>query len=356
MRIYDNPTFTICHYRACRFFSAPLPCPVSACRNRPYSRPSPGVTDERQGPAAELRSEETHSAALSSVVAACFLTALKIVVGVVTGSLGVLAEAAHSGLDLVAAIITYIAVRAASKPPDREHLYGHGKTENLSALVETLLLFLTCGWIIFEAVKRLLSGNTHVNASWWAFAVLVISIVIDYSRSRMLYQVAARHRSQALEADALHFSTDVWSSLVVILGLIGVKLAERFPGLQFLKSGDAVAALFVAGIVLVVSARLGWRTIEALLDASPAGAVEKIKARVETLPEVLDCHAIRVRHSGPKFFVDLHITLDGGISLAAAHSVSDQVEQAVAEILPEADVTVHPEPAAPPDPPSKAVG
>jgi cation diffusion facilitator family transporter len=244
----------------------------------------------------------------------------------------------------VAAVITCLAVRAAGKPPDEDHPYGHGKVENLSALAETFLLLATCGWIIYESIRRLKSGQVHVEASLWAFAVMAISIAVDFSRSRMLARVAAKHRSQALEADALHFSTDVWSSAVVIIGLMGVKVAEWYPSLGFLHQADAVAALVVAGIVVFVSGRLGWRTVEALLDTSPSGAAERIKAQVEKVEKVLDCHAVRVRHSGPHHFVDLHITLDGEQPLHAAHALTEEVERVVNEILPGADVTVHPEP------------
>jgi cation diffusion facilitator family transporter len=287
---------------------------------------------------------EKNSAALSSVGAAIFLTSLKIVVGLLSGSLGILAEAAHSGLDFMAAVITLLAVRAAARPPDPGHAYGHGKVENLSAMAETVLLLATCSWIIVTAIKRLFSSETHVDASIWTFAVMAVSIIVDVSRSRMLYRVATKHRSQALEADALHFSTDVWSSAVVILGLVGVKIADWYPALGSLRQADAVAALLVAGIVIVVSGRLGYRTVEGLLDASPAGAAERIKTRVEAIEGVFDCHAVRVRHSGPHYFVDLHVLLDGSMSLRAAHALTDEVERAVREILPEADVTVHPEP------------
>jgi cation diffusion facilitator family transporter len=287
---------------------------------------------------------EKRAAALNSVGAAAFLTGLKVVVGLLSGSLGILAEAAHSGLDLVAAIITMIAVRAAGKPADKEHPYGHGKVENLSALAEALLLLVTCGWIISESIERLTSKSVQVDASIWAFTVMAVSIAVDVSRSRMLARVATKHRSQALEADALHFKTDIWSSTVVIFGLVGVRLAQWFPGLDFLRQADALAALMVAGIVIVISTRLGFRTVEGLLDASPAGAAEKIKARVEQVDRVLDCHAIRVRHSGPHSFVDLHITLDREEPLHAAHALTEEVERVVNEILPVADVTVHPEP------------
>jgi cation diffusion facilitator family transporter len=289
--------------------------------------------------------EEKNSAALNSVAAAFLLTGLKVVVGLLSGSMGILAEAAHSGLDLAAALVTCLAVRAASKPPDRDHTYGHGKVENLSALAETLLLLATCVWIIQESVHRLTTRHALVDASFWAFAVMGISIAVDVSRSRMLYRVAAKHRSQALEADALHFSTDIWSSAVVIVGLLGVRLAGWYPGLGFLLQADAVAALVVAGIVVVVSGRLGVRTIQALLDSSPPGAAEQIKAVVGAIPGVFDCHAVRVRHSGPHYFVDLHITVDGDQPLRAAHALTEAVEQAVDNTLPGADVTVHPEPA-----------
>ena len=268
---------------------------------------------------AETSKHEKNVAALNSVWAAVFLTGLKAVTGLLTGSLGILAEAAHSGLDLAAALVTCLAVRAASKPADREHAYGHGKVENLSALAEMLLLLATCAWIIHNSVQRLGSGRVHVDASVWAFVVMAISIAVDFSRSRMLYRAAAKHRSQALEADALHFHTDIWSSSVVI-----------------------------------VSAQLGFRSVQALLDATPPGEIEKIKSRVEAIENVFDCHAVRVRRSGPHYFVDLHITLDGELPLQAAHAMTERVEQVVNEILPDADVTVHPEPKPVPAAPSPA--
>src|ERR1019366_9493515 len=168
-----------------------------------------------------------------------------------------------------------------------------GKIENFSALVETLLLLATCGWIIREAVERLGSKSVHVEASIWAFAVLAVSIVVDLTRSRMLQRAATRHRSQALEADALHFSTDVWSSAVVIFGLIGVRLSASVPSLGFLTKADAVAALIVGGIVVFVSLQLGVRSVQALLDAAPAEMAGKVKAAVEALEGVHNCHGVR---------------------------------------------------------------
>jgi cation diffusion facilitator family transporter len=292
-------------------------------------------------PKAEI---EKGNAALKSVLAALLLTGLKVVVGITSGSLGILAEAAHSGLDLLAAIVTLIAVRVSSIPADQNHAYGHGKVENLSALVETLLLLATCVWIISEAVERLTAHEVVVDASIWTFLVMAVSIVVDVTRSRMLYRAARKYRSQALEADALHFSTDIWSSAVVIVGLAGVKLAGWFPHLSYMKRADAVAALMVAVIVVAVSLQLGRRTIQALLDAAPAGAAARIQEAVQSLDQVINCHAVRVRQSGPHYFVDLHILLEGGMSLHAAHEMTEQVEHTVQAILPGADVTVHPEP------------
>lgn len=289
---------------------------------------------------------EKRMAALSSVAGAVGLTTFKIIVGLMTGSLGILSEAAHSGLDLIAALVTFFAVRYADKPPDQRHRYGHGKLENLSALIETLLLLATCVWIIYEAIRRLFFETVKVDASVWAFLVMFVSISIDYSRSRILKRAARKHNSQALEADALHFSTDIWSSSVVILGLIGVRLGGSMSHLKFLEKADAAAALGVAVIVIVVSVRLGKRTLEGLLDAAPAGLVEDIQRTVEALPGVIDCHHIRVRTSGPRVFADIHVTMDGNQSLNTAHALTDRIEQAVRQINPEIDVTVHAEPKA----------
>jgi len=281
---------------------------------------------------------------MSSLVAAVGLTAFKIVVGVGTGSLGILAEAAHSGLDLAAAAMTFFAVRFSSRPPDRTHLYGHHKIENLSALVETLLLLATCAWIVREAVHRLLFGRTGIEVTFWSFAVMLVSIVVDVSRSRALARAARRYQSQALEADALHFQTDVWSSAVVILGLLAVKAGEAFPHWAILRNADAVAALGVSALVIWVSIRLGRRTVDELLDSAPAGMEQSIRSAVERVPGVRDCHDLRVRRSGSVLCIDLHVLVDGGQTLAEAHRLTDTIEGAIRELAPQADVTVHPEP------------
>src|SRR5712664_2332758 len=210
---------------------------------------------------------EKRAVAGNSVLAAFAITALKIAVGFTTGSLGILSEAAHSALDLIAAIITLMSVRVSDKPADADHQYGHGKVENFSAFIETGLLLLTCVWIISEAVKRLFFHSVEIEPSAAAYVVMFLSIVVDAWRSRALGRIAVKYDSQALEADALHFSTDIWSSSVVILGLALVQLGRAYQ-VAWLSKADPVAALFVAGVVISVSWRLARRTVDALIDAA----------------------------------------------------------------------------------------
>jgi cation diffusion facilitator family transporter len=292
----------------------------------------------------DVATREKLWAAFSSVLWAIVLTSTKIIVGVMTGSLGIIAEAAHSALDLVAALVTFVALNLASKPADREHTYGHGKIENFSALVETLLLFITCAWIAYESINRLFFNPRAVDVSIWAFAVVILSIAIDTWRSQRLMKAAIKHHSQALEADALHFRTDIWSSCVVLFGLICVRLAEAFPNLSWLDRADSVAALGVAVIVVGVSYRLGARTVQNLLDIAPDGAVSQVQKIVEGIPGVIDCHHVRIRHSGPDLFLDLHVSMDGNMKLADAHALTELIEKRIQAAFQGADVTVHAEP------------
>jgi len=294
----------------------------------------------------DLTRSEKRRAAANSVLAALGLTGMKLVVGLLSGSLGILAEAAHSGLDLVAALITLVAVSISDRPADESHPYGHGKIENFSALIETLLLFLTCAWIIYEAVNRIFFRDVHVDPSLWTFLVVIISIGVDVSRSRMLYRAARKHRSQALEADALHFSTDVWSSAVVLGGLVlvwaGRTLLPGHAGL--LNRADAVAALGVAFIVLFVSYRLGKRTIDVLLDRAPEGLKEKIAAAADEVEGVISAGKVRLRRSGALIFVDMTIEVDRSMSFERTHRIAEDVEARVQAIIPGADVVIHTDP------------
>jgi len=285
---------------------------------------------------------EKRAVALSSVLAAVVLTGGKLVVGLLTGSLGILSEALHSALDLVAAVVTLFAVRASSKPADEQHGYGHGKIENLSALFETVLLLVTCVWIIVEAVDRLAGKPHEVEATTWAFGVMVVSIVIDVSRSRALARVAKKYGSQALEADALHFSTDVWSSLVVLGGLLLVRVSGAL-GLPWLAMADSVAALGVAAIVIWVSLQLGRRSVGDLLDEAPRGLIERIQAACD-VDGVVEVLRTRVRTAGPQAFVDLTLRVAEGTSLHDGHDLAHRVEHEVLRVVPGADVVVHVEP------------
>ena len=288
---------------------------------------------------------EKRFATLWSVASALALVSLKVILAAVTGSLGVLSEALHSILDLVAAVITYLSVRVADKPADAEHLYGHGKVESFSAFVETALLILTALYIIWEAFDRLLLHQVHIRPSPAAIAILSVCMGIDFVRARALERVAKKYPSEALEADALHFSTDVWSTLVVILGVtgawLGIKLAIPWLGML-----DAVAALGVAGVIIWVGSRLGKRTIEALLDVAPLGLRERIASAVDETEGVLQTERVRVRRAGQRYFVDVTISVPRSASLEQAHAASNAVERSIERIIP-ADVVVHVEPRRP---------
>lgn len=280
--------------------------------------------------------KEKKRTALLSVIAAVFLTGFKLIVGVVTGSLGILSEALHSGLDLVAAVITYFSVRISDLPADRNHNFGHGKIENFSAFIETILLLITSGWIIYEAIHRIVSGMTEIEINLWSYIVVVTSIVVDINRSRILYKAAKKHNSQALEADALHFATDIWSSAVVLFGLICASFGF------FLA--DSVAALVVALIVLTVTYRLGKRSVDMLLDRSPQDTFNKVKQLLSAFSEIRHFHDLKVRSSGPDTFIAVKIHLNADLDVQKAHQVCDAIEEALKSSIPRCDVVIHQEP------------
>jgi len=272
------------------------------------------------------------------------LVSLKIFLTVATGSLGVLSEALHSSLDLIAAVITYLSVRVSDLPADASHPYGHGKVENFSAFVETGLLLITALYIIWEALQRLFFHEVAVRPSLLAIAVLGIALGIDVIRARALRRAARQFGSEALEADALHFSTDVLSTGVVIVGIGVVWLGER-TGLTWLRYADPLAALGVASVIIWVGTQLGKRTVDALLDAAPQGMQERVAGAVQELEGVLSAERVRVRRSGNRHFVDVTISVPRTASFEQVHAISDAVERRVGEILP-ADVMVHMEPRA----------
>ncbi len=294
----------------------------------------------------QVQVREKRRVAITSVAAAVFLTGIKLVVGLMTGSLGILAEAAHSGLDLAAAVITWLAVRVSDRPADQSHLYGHGKIENLSALAETVLLLLTCVWIFYEAIQRLFFVEVEIDPSIWAFLTMGVSIVIDASRSRALARVARKYNSQALEADALHFSTDIWSSSVVILGLGLVRYGESTGSAAAFMRADAAAAVVVALIVVWVSLRLGKRTVDALLDHAPHGLVEQFYEALSGISGIRRVSRVRVRNVGSQVFVDLNVDVPRHLSFEESHAVTERARAAVCAVAKGADVVVHAHPVA----------
>lgn len=277
--------------------------------------------------------------ALTSLFASLGLTIAKAVVGIMTGSLGILSEAGHSLIDFGATVMTLIAVRISGKPADDEHHYGHGKVEAISALAETALLFLLSAAVIFEAVRRLFfHEGVHVEATIWAFAVMTASVVVDFFRARALSRAAKATGSQALEADALHFSSDLWSSLAVLVGLGGVWLG--------LPWADAVAAIAVAILICLVGWRLVRRTVDTLTDAAPRGVRERVVEIARRMPGVVAVERIRVRSSGEKDFIDLDVAVNRGLPLDRVSAVKDRLTAAIMKDSPRTEVNVTTEPRA----------
>lgn len=286
-----------------------------------------------------MRSEKRQAAA-NSLIAALAITGLKIFVGITTASLGILSEAAHSALDLIAATITLFSVRVSDKPADADHQYGHGKIENFSAFIETGLLLITCVVIIYEAIKRLFFHHVHIEPTLAAFLTLLFSMAVDFWRSRALGNIANKYDSQALQADALHFSTDIWSSAVVAVGLGLVYLGRRFH-IPWLSDADPVAALFVAGVIIFVSTRLARRTVDALLDAAPTGARSKIINALGNIEGLMEVDRVRIRRAGNRYFADVSVGLARNVTFQRSGQLAEEVTNTVHRVLPNTDVVVH---------------
>ena len=283
--------------------------------------------------------KEKERVALGSIAASAGLTLAKGVVGVATGSLAILSEAGHSLLDLAATVMTYFAVRISDKPADEEHHYGHGKIESVTALAETALLFLLSGIVVWEALQRLFGAHGQaVEATVAAFAVIVTSIVVDFFRARLLYRVAGETHSEALEADALHFGSDMWSSAAVLIGLAGVALGYPWA--------DSAAAVVVAVFICVAGWRLGRRTIETLTDTAPPGIARQITAIAARIPGVVVVERIRAREVGAELFIDLGVAVSRTLPLDRVSAVKDNLARAIRTELPKAEVTVTTEPRA----------
>ena len=256
--------------------------------------------------------------ALTSIAASAGLTAAKAVVGVMSGSLGLLSEAAHSLIDVGATVMTYFAVRTSGKPADAEHHYGHGKVESVTALIETALLFVLAGVVSWEAIKRLMSAQPpEVEATPWAFAVIAVSIVVDFLRARVLYRTAEKTSSDALAADALHFASDMWSSLAVLVGLLGIALGYTWA--------DSVAAIAVSVVICIAGWRLSRRTIDTLTDTAPAGVADKISTAIMRIPGVVGVEGLRVRQVGEVLFVDLVVAVSRTLPLDRVAALKDRI-------------------------------
>jgi cation diffusion facilitator family transporter len=282
---------------------------------------------------------EKEKAALGSIAASAALTAAKAVVGLLSGSLAILSEAAHSLLDLAATLLTYFAVRISGKPADAEHQYGHGKVESVTALAETAFLFLLSLAVIFEATRRLLGERAYaVEAPPVAFIVVAVSIAVDFFRARTLRRVAAKTSSQALEADALHFGSDMWSSIAVLIGLGGVALGYSFA--------DAAAAIVVALFICLAGWRLGRRTIDTLTDTAPPGVSERVAAIARRVPGVVTIERARARPGGAVLFVDLSVGVSRALPLDRVAAIKKQLIRAIRLELPEAEATITTEPRA----------
>jgi cation diffusion facilitator family transporter len=279
--------------------------------------------------------EEKLRVAVTSVIASASLAVLKFVVGLSTNSLGILSESLHSGLDFGAAMMTLYAVRIVMRPRDLKYTYGYAKFESISSLSQILLLFAVAGWVFYEGIERILAFETvQPEVTILSFAIMFVSIAVDFGRSRALYRTARKYGSQALEADALHFKTDMLSSAIVLVGLTLVFFFD-------IPNADAYAAIAVAGMIVYTSLGLGRRTLDVLLDKAPKGAYHQILESVSGLEGVNRPHDIRIRKMGPETFVDMHIEVPRTYTHDTAHKVATIVEEKVKQILPNSDVLVH---------------
>ena len=278
--------------------------------------------------------------ALNSALAATCMTALKLAAGIISGSLGVLSDAAHSGLDLAAATLTFFSVRVSDKPADEDHTYGHGKVENISAFFEAGLMAMSCAWIIWEAVQRIRLNTYEIRYSFWPILVVLCSIAVDFWRSRALRRAAERTGSPALAVDAFHFASDIWASLAVLAGLLAA-WAGAVWHIDWLRYADPIAAIFVSLMILRITATLTRETVGVLMDQIPAETRLQVIREAEQVPGVLAVEQARVRRSGPQYFADLTLALPRRYTFEHTGELVRAATEAVHHVLPEADVVIH---------------
>jgi cation diffusion facilitator family transporter len=285
------------------------------------------------------------SAALFSVLAAAGVALLKLITGLLTGSLGMLSEAAHSGIDVIAAAITYVSIQFSDRPADSSHAYGHGKVESLSAAVEAVLMLASAIWILTAAIGRIVTReHLALTFSIWPFIVLLLSIAVDFTRSSKLHTVARQYKSDALEADAIHFRTDIWSSAAVFLGLAATYSGHHWH-IPNLELADPIAAIVVAFVILYVTWRLARRTIDTLTDATPAESHDLIRD-LAAIDGVLSVNRVRTRRAGPSYFADVTLGMPRNLTFQRSEQITLAATEAVQRHLPGADVVVHSVPTA----------
>lgn len=291
-------------------------------------KPVPNATDEK-GLAAAL-----------SVTAACVMTVLKLIVGLLTGSLGMLSDAAHSGIDLAGAVLTLLSVRVSDKPADEDHPYGHAKIENISAFIETFLMLASSVWITAEAIIRIFIKPVSLKYSVWPLLVLALSMSVDFWRSRQLKTVAKRYQSEALAADAFHFASDIWSSAAVFAGLC-TAWAGSVLNISALRFADPIAAIVVSVLILHFGWRLAWRTVGALTDSVSPETRRRVLAELQRIDDVLSIDQARMRRAGSKYFADFTLSLSRQLTFQRAEDLVSDATAAVQRVLPGADVVIH---------------
>ena len=274
------------------------------------------------------------------MLAAAAMTVLKLAAGLLSGSLGVLSDAAHSALDLAGAALTFFSVRVSDKPADEDHTYGHGKIENISSLAEAGLMVVSCAWIIFEAISRILGRNVELHHSVWPVLVLLASIAVDYWRSRQLRAVARLTGSPALATDAFHFASDIWSTLAVLAGLGASWLGAQFD-IRWLRYADPFAAIVVSVMILRITFTLTRETVGVLMDQISADVRRRVISEVEQVPGVMAVEQARVRRSGPAYFADFTLALPRHFTFEHTGELVRAATEAVHRTLPDADVVIH---------------
>jgi cation diffusion facilitator family transporter len=275
--------------------------------------------------------------ALVSIVAACVLVALKLGTGLATGSLALISAGVESSGDVIAAILTLVAVRFGSRPADREHPYGHRRAENLAALGESVIIAAAAALVTSEAIRRLAEDAPHVvETSWWLFAVIGAAIAIDVARIAASRRAARRYNSPAFRSNVVNFASDLAGSIAVLAGLLFVRAGY--------KHGDALAALVVGLLIFGAVARLVLENARVLMDRTPEDARTSARGAIEALGPEIEVRRLRLRESGGRYFADVVVALTPGAAVAAAHAVADSVEEAIQSVLPASDVVVHVEP------------